>query len=259
LDFSGIERVHMPLAAILGVSLLLALPSSGEAPPTLVSALTQAAQAQQDSQADSSQQPPESRTSDDSSAQTPAPSTAVPKKDCSSEGSEPQTKSNAEPPSEQAPAGSAQQPETSKPASANTRSSKTDPGAKTSKSTAAKAKKHHRKHPKKHPKKTQVDSEPSKVVVPNGGTSDPNVQLAPSLTRQQAANQRQDTNQLLASTESNLKAIADSQLKSSQQDVVKQIEQYVAQAKEATKAGDLERAHNLALKAQLLSEELVKH
>jgi hypothetical protein len=40
--------------------------------------------------------------------------------------------------------------------------------------------------------------------------------------------------------------------------MVKQIKQYVDQAKAAGDAGDLAREHNLAVKASLLSEELVR-
>jgi hypothetical protein len=40
---------------------------------------------------------------------------------------------------------------------------------------------------------------------------------------------------------------------------VKQIQTYVEQARTAEAAGDLDRAHNLAVKAQLLSDDLVRH
>ena len=41
--------------------------------------------------------------------------------------------------------------------------------------------------------------------------------------------------------------------------MVKQVRTYMEQAKAAAGAGDLERANNLATKAQLLSAELAKH
>jgi hypothetical protein len=234
----------MTLAAILGVSLLLALSPSGKALVMLLPGTAQAADARQDSsQADSSQQ-------------SPAPPAAAPEDGSSSAQSAPQAKPGAETHGEQAPPPETP-PKTSKPASGTKTSSPNSPARK---STATKTTKHHRKHSKKPPLGAEPPkAETPKVVVPNGGASDPSVQLAPSLSRQQAADQRQDTNELLASTESNLKAIAGHELQASQRDMVKQIEQYMAQAKEATKAGDLERAHNLALKAQLLSKELVKH
>jgi hypothetical protein len=100
---------------------------------------------------------------------------------------------------------------------------------------------------------------PRKKVVRNGSTADPVVQLAPSVTDQQASQQRQSTAQLLASTDANLNKISARQLSSSQQDMVNQIRNYVQQAKEAEKAGDLQRARNLAFKAQLLSDDVLRH
>jgi hypothetical protein len=40
--------------------------------------------------------------------------------------------------------------------------------------------------------------------------------------------------------------------------MVSQIKQFMEQSKTAADAGDLDRAHNLALKAHLLSDELLK-
>jgi hypothetical protein len=100
---------------------------------------------------------------------------------------------------------------------------------------------------------------PRKKVVRNGSTADPVVQLAPSVTDQQASQQRQSTAQLLAATDANLNKISARQLTSSQQDMVNQIRNYMQQAKAAENAGDLQRARNLAFKAQLLSEEVLRH
>jgi type VI protein secretion system component VasK len=63
---------------------------------------------------------------------------------------------------------------------------------------------------------------------------------------------------MLEATETNLKQVAGKQLTANQQDMVNQIHQFMDQSKNATEAGDLERAQNLAWKAKLLSEELVK-
>jgi hypothetical protein len=63
---------------------------------------------------------------------------------------------------------------------------------------------------------------------------------------------------MLGTTESNLKKIAGQQLSSDQQDMVKQIRQFMEQSKAAVADGDLDRARTLAWKAQVLSEELVK-
>jgi hypothetical protein len=100
---------------------------------------------------------------------------------------------------------------------------------------------------------------PDKKVVRNGGTTDPVVQLTPGMSKEQASSQRQNTAQLLAATDNNLRQISARPLNSSQQDSVSQIRKYMEQAKVAEQAGDLERSHNLASKALLLSDDLVKH
>jgi hypothetical protein len=119
-----------------------------------------------------------------------------------------------------------------------------------------------RKSSRTHKKHTPADStaaSPSKVVVPNGGASDPTVQIAPSLTKQQASNQRQSVDQLLSSTDGKLRQLEGKQLNSSQQDMVKQAQVYMVDAKKAVAGGDLQRAQNLATKASLLADELNKH
>ena len=98
-----------------------------------------------------------------------------------------------------------------------------------------------------------------KKVVRNGGTVDPVVQLAPGMSAEQASSQRQSTTQLLAATDANLKQISSRQLNSTQQDSVSQIRKYMEQAKAAEKAGDVQRAHNLASKACCCRMILAKH
>jgi len=105
---------------------------------------------------------------------------------------------------------------------------------------------------------TQKPCPPPKKVVRNGGTDEPTIKLTGETTAAQASQQRATTDQLNASTEENLKKIADRQLAPSQQEIVTQIQQFVEQSKQAVAADDLERAHNLALKARLLSDELLK-
>ena len=90
-----------------------------------------------------------------------------------------------------------------------------------------------------------------------GGASEPTIQLAGGPGGDQAAQQRNTTNQMLAAAEQNLKKIAGRTLTANQQDMVNQIRQFMEQSKTATTAGDLDRARTLAWKAQLLSEELV--
>jgi hypothetical protein len=97
---------------------------------------------------------------------------------------------------------------------------------------------------------------PPKKIVRNGGSDEPAIQLTGGASGEQAVHQR-PTEQLTAATEGNLKALAGRSLTSSQQDTVSQIKQFMEQSKTAAAAGDLDLAHSLALKAHLLSDELV--
>jgi len=72
-----------------------------------------------------------------------------------------------------------------------------------------------------------------------------------------AAQSQATTQQLIDSTENNLRNLKRT-LSAEEQTTVKQINDYLKQSKDAVKDGDLSRAHNLALKARLLSDELVK-
>jgi hypothetical protein len=98
---------------------------------------------------------------------------------------------------------------------------------------------------------------PPKKVVRDGGSAEPNVQLTGGTATEQAIHQH-STEQLMSSTEENLKTIAGRQLSSNQQETVNQIKQYMQQSKAAAAEGDLDLAHTLAQKAELLSDELVK-
>lgn len=119
--------------------------------------------------------------------------------------------------------------------------------------------------PKKHPRTKKpvvappTTDGPTKVIVKNGGAPDPSVQLSPGVSADQASHQRQSTDLLLSTTESNLKAAEGRQLNANQQELVNQVHEYIKQAKASADTGDLHRAHNLAFKAKLLSDELAKH
>lgn len=108
------------------------------------------------------------------------------------------------------------------------------------------------------PSSEKANSGPKARVVRRGSTTEPAIQFAPGLTTGQAAAQRQSTNQLLASAKANLNKISSQQLSPSQQESVNQIRKYMEQAKTADASGDLQRAHNLAFKARLLSDELAR-
>jgi hypothetical protein len=261
----------MRLVAMLGGCALLAWSSSDGArgaqpviaqPVITESVISQSATAEAASiEQDSPAAPPASKTdpqtaappqATESAAQSPPPSGTP------SGTTPPPAKPEAQSgPSSRPPAPAATQPasETAKPSSsvrgASTHRPKKKPGAVTATKTAT---------PGAHPGKTPAqNASPKKVVVRNGGTSDPSEQLSPSLTEQQASSQRQTIDLLLLDTAANLKKRAGRPTSASQQDMMGQVHEYVQQAKAAADAGDIERAHNLAVKAHLLSEELAKH
>jgi hypothetical protein len=95
------------------------------------------------------------------------------------------------------------------------------------------------------------------VVVRDGGTSEPEAQLSPAVPREQQS--RQSTNQLLASAQNNLKTVSTRTLTANQQATIEQIKMFIEQANSAVKEGDMQRGHNLAMKAHLLSDDLVRH
>jgi hypothetical protein len=99
------------------------------------------------------------------------------------------------------------------------------------------------------------DCPPPKIVIRQGGTKDPSIQLAGG-NADQAGQKRDNINQLLGETDQNLKKAEVMQLTASQQDVVTQARQYVVQSRTAMANGDFERARTLAWKAQLLSQDL---
>jgi hypothetical protein len=114
-------------------------------------------------------------------------------------------------------------------------------------------------HKKKTRRKTNVQSsKPKKVIVRNGGTAETISQLAPDMSTSDASHARDTTNQLLTTTEANLQRASTRQLNQAQLATVEQIRMFMGQSNAAVKAGDLQRGHNLAMKALLLSNDLVK-
>jgi hypothetical protein len=77
------------------------------------------------------------------------------------------------------------------------------------------------------------------------------------LEHSEEAHHKLSTAQLLQSTEDNLKSITRT-LDADEQATVAQIRNFMTQSRTAITDNDLVRAHNLALKAHLLSDELVK-
>ena len=98
-----------------------------------------------------------------------------------------------------------------------------------------------------------------KIVVREGGASEPAAQIAPGMTPAEATRQRQNAEQLLGATDDKLKRLAGRTLDAKQQETMGQIRNYMEGARSALKEGDVRRANTLAQKAHLLSEDLVRH
>ena len=96
---------------------------------------------------------------------------------------------------------------------------------------------------------------PPRIVIQDGGSTNSGaVQITPGPSQDDP---NQTTGQLLDSTDNNLRSIK-RQLSADEQTRVTEIRDYQAQARQAIKDGDMVRAHKLALKAHVLSDELVK-
>jgi hypothetical protein len=167
------------------------------------------------------------------------------------------------PPSEQPVKAENPQPQTGPSASPAT--ARSEPTAQTKEASAvpaatekaAPAKKCRKSKSGKCLKRVAAGGPPKKIVVRNGSTSEPTVKLAPTVPTNIASQQAVVTEQLLTAAENNLKQATTRQLNTDQAAVVEQIRNYIAQARSATKSGDAQRGHNLAVKARLLSDDLV--
>jgi hypothetical protein len=132
------------------------------------------------------------------------------------------------------------------------------PASKTGNSKTTNSKKSKKKHkPAQAQRPDPPASTPTKKVVANGGTSETEIQISPRMSDKQQAVERQKIFDLLSAAEWNLQKASGRSLKDSEEEMAKQIRMYMEQAKIASQAGDLQRAQNLASKANLLSVELV--
>lgn len=82
--------------------------------------------------------------------------------------------------------------------------------------------------------------------------------IAAQLSKEEFAAAQQETNQSLDIAEKNLASAQNKKLNAAQNDLVSKIKGFLKDAREAAQAGDWARARNLAKKAQVLSEELVR-
>jgi hypothetical protein len=216
----------MRLAAILGTCLLLPWPCAGIVRSVHPMGVWQSA--------------PQENAPSNSSAQSPADKPPTdPQKVPEPSATPPQAPTSASAPcSANSQPGSNAKPEC-KPASNTTKTKKT-----------------HRTHKVAAPAGTTAEKGPTKTVVRNGGADDRAVDLSPGLNQQKKSQQLESTNELLAASDANLKKISGRQLSENQLDTLKQIKSYMEQAKGALNDDDVQRAHNLAVKANLLSAEL---
>jgi len=115
----------------------------------------------------------------------------------------------------------------------------------------------------KKPAQSPVSNQASTTVAVNRPPANPapeittDIAIAADVSSQQLVQQKQTTAQLLDSTEKNLKGLNRS-LNHDEKAMVNQVKSYITQSRKATSDGDFERAYNLAVKAHLLADALVK-
>jgi hypothetical protein len=104
-----------------------------------------------------------------------------------------------------------------------------------------------------------TEGAPRKIVVREGGAEEPTAQIVTGMTAEEADRQRREAELLLSTTAETLKEIGPRPLDNQQQETVSQIHNYMEGSRTAMKEGDIPRAHILALKAELLADDLAKH
>jgi hypothetical protein len=83
-------------------------------------------------------------------------------------------------------------------------------------------------------------------------------QISPQISPGDQANFQRKTEDDINVAQTNLQQSSGKQLSAAQHDLVEKIRSFLAQSREASKAGDWARAQNLSQKARLLSNELVE-
>jgi hypothetical protein len=202
-------------------------------------------------------QQPGAAGSANSAGQAPAP--PAPKENATAESAPVQKSPTESAPAEQVPADATpaapanpQTPAAEKKTPASAAKKKTDAGSASGTSPSGIRKRRKSTAP-------APDGAPRKIVVREGGASEPAAQIAPGITPAEATRQRQNAEQLLVSTDDQLKRLAGRTLDARQQETVGQIRNYMDGARSALKEGDVRRASTLAEKAHLLAEDFVKH
>jgi hypothetical protein len=133
--------------------------------------------------------------------------------------------------------------------------------------TAEKANSKHARHPAiKKPSPSVGGGEVAKniplktKIIPAEKTDTPPIsvgQISPGPTPADAAHSQSSTEQLLQGAEANLNGLT-RQLSKDEEAMRAQIKEFISQSRKATTENDLARAHTLAVKARLLSDELIK-
>ncbi len=100
---------------------------------------------------------------------------------------------------------------------------------------------------------------PRKIVVREGGATAPAAQIVPGIPPEEAARERENAENWLASADGQLQRLAGRSLDVMQQETVAQVHNYMGGARSALREGDVGRASTLAQKARLLLEDLLKH
>ena len=99
---------------------------------------------------------------------------------------------------------------------------------------------------------------PKKVVQPDKTETASSIgPISPGPTPADTAHSQASTDQLLQSAETNLNSIT-RQLSKDEEAMRTQIKEFITQSRKATTENDPARAHTLAVKARLLSDDLVK-
>ena len=125
------------------------------------------------------------------------------------------------------------------------------------------AKKPPAKHRPKKPAQPPATTQNNPTVATNRPPTNPaeedpaDIAIAADVTSQQVVQQRQTTKELLDSTEKDLSHLTGS-LSHDQEIIRTQIMSYISQSRKAGNDRDFERAYNLAVKARLLADALVK-
>ncbi len=108
------------------------------------------------------------------------------------------------------------------------------------------------------PPRPHIAAPPSPTAAPVAEEKPEAPTIAVQLSKEEFAAAQQETSQSLDIAEKNLASAHNKRLNAAQSDLVSKIKGFLKDAREAAQAGDWARARNLAKKAQVLSEELVR-